>query len=113
MRCVMTSLEQKELFAKRMTALQIRKGAPEYETARVLGMSGKQLKALLAGEHLPKMETFFDICAYYEITPQEFFDPTFQNSEAIREAGHLLGRLPATVVEDMLCILRLLEKKMR
>ena len=70
----MTELVTKEMFVKRLTALRMQKDVSAREMSISLGQSPGYINNIENGINLPSMSMFFDICDYFDITPQEFFD---------------------------------------
>ena len=65
---------EKEEFIKRLVALRQQKNVSAREMSLSLGMSENYINSLENGAALPNMTSFFFICDYLGITPQEFFD---------------------------------------
>lgn len=60
-------------FSKRMYELRKRKGISAREMSLSLGQSTSYINNIENKRNLPSMSAFFNICAYFGITPQEFF----------------------------------------
>ncbi|MDO4268617.1 MAG: helix-turn-helix transcriptional regulator [Eubacteriales bacterium] len=54
------------------TLLEIHKMS-EYELSAKLGRSKSYINKIVSGKAYPSMQGLFDICDYFEITPEEFF----------------------------------------
>ena len=76
--CFMETGNPKEFFRQRITALRMEKNVSEYQMFYDLGKSRNYIQNISSGKSLPQMETFFSICEYFNITPQEFFDPNLK-----------------------------------
>ena len=59
----------------RVTELRYQKGISEYTLSLAIGRSQGYIQSISSGRILPSMNTFLDICKYFDITPSEFFDP--------------------------------------
>lgn len=57
----------------RITSLRIAKGVSEYQMSYDLGHSRSYVYHISSGKNLPKITGFFDICEYFDITPEMFF----------------------------------------
>ena len=68
--------ERKMLIGNRITALRMQLGKSEALLSRELGKDKGYLQNITSGRAFPSMEMFFEICNYFEITPQEFFFST-------------------------------------
>lgn len=58
----------------RITELRCQKGISEYTLSLAIGRSQGYIQSISSGRILPSMNTFLDICKYFDITPTEFFD---------------------------------------
>ena len=58
----------------RITQLRLHKGVSEYKMSYDLGHSRSYIYNISSGKSLPPMAEFIEICAYFEITPSQFFD---------------------------------------
>lgn len=61
-------------FCRRLTQLRINAGVSARDMSLSLGLSEGYINKLENEKALPSMHTFFAICDYFDITPQEFFD---------------------------------------
>lgn len=57
----------------RITELRVQKGVSEHRLSLELGKSGSYIRSITSGATLPSMKELFNIIAYFEITPAEFF----------------------------------------
>ena len=77
----------------RITQLRLQKNVSEYEMSLALGQSKGYIQNITSGHNLPLMENFNDICKYFEITPEEFFDEQIKNPTAAKQILHHIERL--------------------
>lgn len=61
-------------FCSRLTRLRMNKDVSARDMSLSLGLSESYINKVENGKTLPSMSTFFDICDYFHITPQEFFN---------------------------------------
>ncbi len=61
-------------FCSRLTRLRMDKDVSARDMSLSLGLSESYINKIENEKTLPSMSTFFDICDYFEITPQEFFN---------------------------------------
>lgn len=61
-------------FRQRLSELRIHQGISARDMSLSLGLSEGYINKVENGKMLPTMSTFFEICDYLDITPQEFFD---------------------------------------
>ena len=99
--------ELKSFFKKRLTELRLKQGVSEIQMSADLNKSRNYIHNLVSGECLPQMTQFFRICEYFQITPQEFFDPNVHNPDLLRRANDCLKKLPE---DDLIDVIKILEK---
>lgn len=68
-----------QFIRNRITELRLRKNVSEYQMSLDLGNSQGYVQSISSGRTLPSMQAFLEICAYFEITPLEFFDTEVTN----------------------------------
>lgn len=68
-----------QFIRNRISELRIKKNVSEYQMSLDLGNSQGYIQSISSGRTLPSMKAFLDICAYFEITPLEFFDAEITN----------------------------------
>lgn len=79
-----------EDFSIRLAKLRTQKGVSARDMSLSIGQNPGYINNIETGKALPSMSTFFYICDYLNITPQEFFE----NSIAFPEQLHdLIGNL--------------------
>ena len=76
----------------RITQLRIQKGVSEYQMSYDLGHS-RYIYNISSGKSLPPMAEFLQICDYFEITPSQFFDDSFENPALLQTAIEELRKL--------------------
>ena len=64
---------EKKQFARRMSQLRQAKGVSARDMSLSLGQSAGYINNIENGVNLPSMSTFFYICEYLGVTPEEFF----------------------------------------
>ena len=69
---------------ERINELRMKKNISEYQLSLELGHSQGYIQAITFGRNLPSMSAFPDICAYFDITPSEFFNPSVNNPSLLR-----------------------------
>ena len=77
----------------RITQLRIQKGVSEYKMSYDLGHSRSYIYNISSGKSLPPMAEFLEICAYFEITPSQFFDDSMEKPAMMRTAIEGLEKL--------------------
>lgn len=59
----------------RITELRMKKDVSEHRMSLDLDKSGSYIRGITSGAALPSLKELFNIIAYFEITPAEFFAP--------------------------------------
>lgn len=77
----------------RITQLRLKKGVSEYQMSYDLGHSRSYIYNISSGKSLPPMLEFLQICDYFEITPSQFFDDSFENPALLQTAMEGLRKL--------------------
>lgn len=93
--------------ADRITELHLKKNVSEYQMSLDLGRNKTYIQSITSGRNLPKMQQFFEICNYFEITPEEFFDQNLHNIPLYHKATDLLKEVDE---DDLLAIISVLSR---
>lgn len=96
-----------EFVRERITQLRIAKGVSEYQMSYDLGHSRGYINNISSGKSVPSLQGFFEICDYFGITPQAFFDQEHDNPALAAKAVDEIRRLDD---EDTLMILTLINR---
>lgn len=64
---------EKDDFRQRLIALRMQKGVSAREMSLSIGQNPGYVNNIESGISLPSMQSFFYICEYLHITPQQFF----------------------------------------
>lgn len=68
------NIRYQEFLRNRITQLREQKGVSEYRLSLELGKSGSYIRSITGGITLPSLKELFNIFAYFEISPPEFFE---------------------------------------
>ena len=71
----MTEVKYDEFIRTRITELRIKKDVSEHKMSLDLDKSGSYIRGITNGAALPSLKELFNIIAYFEMTPSEFFVP--------------------------------------
>ena len=82
----------------RITDLRTQKDVSEHRMSLELGKSGSYIRGSTSGAALPSLRELFNIMAYLEVSPSEFFDG-LDDPDSLRTA--LRGRLMELNDEDL------------
>lgn len=72
----MADMKYDEFIRSRITELRIRKDVSEHKMSLDLDKSGSYIRGITNGAGLPSLKELFNIIAYFDMTPAEFFAPT-------------------------------------
>lgn len=97
----------KNFLRGRLLALINEHNISEYQLSLDLGHSQSYIHSITSGRNLPSMEAFFDICAYFNLTPSEFFDIEMNNPTLIHKINELAKKLSD---QDLLLLLSVLNR---
>ena len=75
----------KDFLSERLAELRIQKGVSARDMSLALGKANNYINNLEKGKADPSMESFFYICEYLVVTPQEFFDENNTDAIALNE----------------------------
>ena len=82
-----------EDFAARLASLRMKKGVSARDMSLSIGQNAGYINSIENGKALPSMSSFFYICDYLGITPQEFFDIDSDYPKELSELTNLLKLL--------------------
>lgn len=82
-----------EFVRERITQLRLQKGISEYQMSYDLGHSRGYINNISSGKTLPSMTEFFAICAYFNITPVDFFNTSAFNPALLNDTIDKLTQL--------------------
>ena len=91
----------------RITQLRLQKGVSEYKMSYDLGHSRSYIYNISSGKSLPPWSEFFDICDYFEITPEQFFS---QNRKISSLKQTTINELVDLDDDDVMIILSLIRR---
>ena len=66
-------LQYEKYLRERITELRSQKDISEHRLSLELGRSGSYIRSITSGATMPSMKELFNIMAYFEISPSEFF----------------------------------------
>lgn len=105
----MDKAELGNFIRQRITALRLQKDVSEYAMSLDLGRNRSYIQNIVRGQSLPSMDAFFDICDYFSITPQAFFDEGQADPAAFGDIRRILSTLNADQLAKVRSFLTLLE----
>lgn len=85
--------EEKNALRNRLIQLRMQKGSSARDMSLSLGQNQGYINNIESGKAMPSMNTFFAICHFLEITPQEFFEMDVENPALRDELAKKIDRL--------------------
>ena len=102
----MKSAKYKKEFCQRLSQLRLTTGVSARDMSLSLGLSEGYINKLENEKALPSMKTFFAICDYFEITPQEFFNTDAEFPFEIQIAVRELNKMSIEQLERLVGIMK-------
>ena len=93
-------------FALRISKLRTQKGVSARDMSLSIGQNAGYINIIETGKALPSMTSFFYICEYLDITPQEFFDEGTACPVRLRELLDEAKRLDDNALGHLLALMR-------
>lgn len=85
----------------RITDLRIEKNVSEHRMSLDLGKSGSYIRGITSGAALPSLKELFNIIAYFNMTPSEFFAPMESGNTPYNRLCERLRELDAADLEKV------------
>lgn len=108
-----SDLNLEEKFAERLAKLRIDKGVSARDMSLSLGQGAGYINNIENKNNLPSMTSFFYICEYFGITPQEFFDYDNESPALTKELFEAIKKLDYMETTHVLDIVKDINKKFR
>lgn len=93
-------------FALRLAKLRMDKGVSARDMSLSLGQNAGYINNIESGKALPSMSSFFYICDYLGISPQDFFDTDTAYPDALSDMIEDLKRLDRQQLENIAFIVK-------
>ena len=101
-----------EDFPTRLAILRTKKGVSARDMSLSIGQNAGYINNIETGKALPSMSSFFYICEYLNISPQEFFDMNSAQPEELRKLINNLKYLDDSLLKNISAIVEgLISKK--
>lgn len=94
----MADMQYDDFIRTRITELRILKNVSEHRMSLDLNKSGSYIRGITSGAALPSVKELFNIIAYFNMTPAEFFAPM----EDAETSYHKLCKKLRTLGDDNL-----------
>lgn len=96
---------------ERLAKLRMQKGVSARDMSLSLGQANNYINNVENKKTLPSMQSFFYICEYLGVTPQEFFDEGNPNPPALKEFITEAKKLDSKTMSYILGIMKELNNK--
>lgn len=100
-----------DFFPIRLARLRTQKGVSAREMSLSLGQADNYINSIENRKSFPSMQSFFYICDYLKITPQQFFDEGTKHPAMVDEFVEVIKGLNQEQLEHLLAIARALQRK--
>ena len=100
------SVRYEEFLPQRRTQLRMQKNVSARDMSLSLGQANNSIHSIENRKALPSMQSFFYICEYLGVTPQEFFDEGNACPARLRELMDEAKRLDESALVHLLALMR-------
>lgn len=104
-------LMYEDFVPERLAKLRAQKGVSARDMSLSLGQANNYINNIENKKSLPAMQSFFYICEYLGVTPQEFFDEENSNPQVLQEFIAEAKRLDSKSMTYILGIMKELNNK--
>ena len=102
---VWLSLMYENFLPDRLAELRMQKGISARDMSLSLGQANNYINTIENKKSLPSMQSFFYICEFLNVTPQEFFDGDNTNPQMLKELFCEAKKLVYTALTHILGIM--------
>lgn len=95
-----------EDFPMRLAKLRTKKGVSARDMSLSIGQNPGYINNIETGKALPSMSTFFYICDYLNISPQDFFDTDAESPEQLHVITNDLKMLNEIQLEHISALVK-------
>ena len=95
-----------DFIPERLAKLRMQKGVSARDMSLSLGQANNYINNIENKKTLPAMQSFFYICEYLGVTPQEFFDEGNACPVRLRELMDEAKRLDESALVHLLALMR-------
>ena len=100
-------MDYAQFVRNRITSLRLEKGISEYQLSYELGKCKTYIQAISSGKSLPSFDSFFDLCNYFDLTPEEFFAIHDNDTQHRRNLNHNISLLSE---EDLALLIEITDR---
>ena len=99
-------MEYEVFVPERIAQLRLQKNVSARDISLSLGQAANYINSIENRKALPSMQSFFYICEYLGVTPQEFFDEGNACPVRLRELMDEAKRLDESALVHLLALMR-------
>ncbi len=99
-------MRYEEFLPQRLTQLRMQKNVSARDMSLSLGQANNYINSIENRKALPSMQSFFYICEYLDVTPQEFFDEGNACPARLRELVDEAKELDETALTHILALMQ-------
>ncbi|MBQ7840409.1 MAG: helix-turn-helix transcriptional regulator [Lachnospiraceae bacterium] len=92
---------------EKITSLRLEKNISEYQLSLEIGKSKTYIQAITSGKSLLSFDAFFDLCEYFNLTPEEFFT---QDKNDTAQRRNIRNKVSELYEEDLALVEQLVER---
>ncbi len=96
----------KDFLPERLAQLRLQKGVSARDMSLSLGQANNYINNIENKKSLPSMQSFFYLCEYLGVTPQEFFDEGNAYPSTLRSLIEEAKELDEETLQALLCLLK-------
>ena len=100
-----------DFFAERIALLRNKKNVSAREVSLSIGQNGSYINRIENKLAFPSMQSFFSICEYFQISPQEFFDENNPAPIKIDQIIEELKKLDSIQLDTVMAVAKGLQHK--
>ncbi len=98
--------ENLKFIRERITQLRLRRDMSERELSLAIGKSGGYIQNVCSGVINPSLVPLLEIICYFDLTPEEFFNPGIHNSDLWNQTKTSLTKLSDDDLKAILSIIQ-------
>lgn len=93
-----------DFFSVRLARLRTQKGISAREMSLSLGQADNYINSIENKKNFPSMQSFFYICEYLHVTPQQFFDMDVEHPAKVDELVEAVRGLSGEQLDSLITL---------
>ena len=106
----MANTQYDDFIRNRITELRISKNISEHKMSLDLDKSGSYIRGITSGAALPSLKELFNIIAYFNMTPAEFFAPLVEEDTSLAKLNKRLHAWSDKDIAKVIAFVDMIEK---